>query len=376
MHTMSTQSLSEADTYGADTDGGTDMAPELSSVHVGAQPHTGRWSSSQLMSRPGERGQLSRGSATPLRPAEVVDRIGAAGRSQAFLAPARLEAFVAVAEEGTFTAAARRLDISQPAVSQAITALERQLDLQLLVRSNTGVQATRAGATLLAEARAILVRHNRMVRTVTAAAADSTGVIRLGIPGELASGLLRVVARLAVDHPDTRVVPSHLPMAAQLVKLRHGDLDVSLMREIPAGNEFDNMLVAEEKLGVLLARDLAARLTANDGIQLNALARLRWIDFPRSGSPAWYDELAASLRSHGIDTGEPTDCENFLIPSVRFTALSAGQAFAIASEEWAHMIPETVEWCPLAGHPLVRRTWAVWPTESRNRDVAHLIAAF
>jgi hypothetical protein len=35
-----------------------------------------------------------------------------------------------------------------------------------------------------------------------------------------------------------------------------------------------------------------------------------------------------------------------------------------------------VVWCPLAGYPVVRRTWAVWPAECRNRDVAHLIATF
>lgn len=311
-----------------------------------------------------------------LRPVGIVDRIGAAGRSHAFLTPARLEAFIAVAEEGTVSAAARRLHISQPALSQTVTALERQLGVQLLVRSSTGVRTTEAGITLLAEARAILVRHDQMVRTVTAAAADPTGVIQLGIPGELASDLLRAVARFAAEHPGTRVIPRHLLMAAQLASLRRGDLDVSLMREHPAGTEFDTMLVAQENLGILLAGDLAARLAGPEGIHLNALAGLQWIGFPRSGSPAWYDELAATLRSDGIDTGDHTDGENFLIPSVTLTALSAGQAFAFASQEWAHPIPETVVWCPLAGYPVVRRTWAVWPAECRNRDVARMIAAF
>jgi len=146
------------------------------------------------------------------------------------------------------------------------------------------------------------------------------------------------------------------------------------MREHPAGTEFDTMLVAQENLGILLSGDLAAQLADPDGIHLNALAGLQWIGFPRSGSPAWYDELAATLRSHGIDTGDHTDGENFVIPSVTFTALSAGQAFAFASQEWAHPLPETVVWCPLAGYPVVRRTWAVWQADCRNRDVAHLIA--
>jgi DNA-binding transcriptional LysR family regulator len=302
-------------------------------------------------------------------------RIGATGRSHAFLTPAKLEAFVAVAEEGRVSAAARRLHVSQPALSQTISTLERQLGVQLLVRSSSGVQATRAGLTLLAEARDILARHDRMLRTLSATATDSRG-IQLGIPVELAPDLLRAVARFAAEHPCTRVIPRHVSMGEQLAGLRRGELDVAFMREHPAGTEFDTMLVARENLGVLLAGELAARLVGPHGIALDALAGLEWISFPRSGSPAWFDELAATLRSHGIDTGDRAGGENFPIPSVTFTALSAGQAFALAPPEWAHPIPDTVVWSPLVGNPVVRRTWAVWSAQCRNRDVAHLIGAF
>ena len=67
-----------------------------------------------------------------------------------------LAAFVAVAEEGGMSAASRRLHISQPALSQTVNTLERELGVQLLVRSNTGVHTTEAGSALLSEARARL----------------------------------------------------------------------------------------------------------------------------------------------------------------------------------------------------------------------------
>jgi DNA-binding transcriptional LysR family regulator len=308
-------------------------------------------------------------------PVGIIEPIGARRQSRAFFTPARLEAFVAVAEEGAVSAAARRLHVSQPALSQTITALEHQLGVQLLVRSSSGVQTTEAGVTLLAEARAVLARHDQMLRTLTAAATGPR-VIRLGIPLELAPDLLRAVARFAAEHPCTRVIPRHLSMTAQLAGLRQGGLDVSFVREHPAEADFDTMLVAQENLGVLLAGELATRLADQNGIQLKALAGLDWISFPRSGSPAWYDELAATIRSHGIDTGDHDGGENFPIPSVTFTALSAAQAFALAPPEWAHPIPDTVVWRPLVGNPLMRRTWAVWLAQCSNRDVAHLIAAF
>ena len=53
-----------------------------------------------------------------------------------------MRAFVAVVEEGGLSAAARRLHVSQPALSQTIAGLERQLGVELLIRANTGVRPT------------------------------------------------------------------------------------------------------------------------------------------------------------------------------------------------------------------------------------------
>ncbi|WP_415924784.1 helix-turn-helix domain-containing protein [Streptomyces sp. AK08-01B] len=62
-----------------------------------------------------------------------------------------MRAFVAVVEEGGLSAAARRLHISQPALSHTVSGLEREFGVQLLVRSSTGVRPTDAGLTLLAK---------------------------------------------------------------------------------------------------------------------------------------------------------------------------------------------------------------------------------
>ncbi|MFG2732897.1 LysR family transcriptional regulator [Streptomyces canus] len=73
-------------------------------------------------------------------------------------------AFVAVAEKGGLSAAARRLHMSQPALSQTISGLERHLGVRLLVRGSTGVRATDAGTALLGEARAVLAQHDQALR--------------------------------------------------------------------------------------------------------------------------------------------------------------------------------------------------------------------
>ena len=69
----------------------------------------------------------------------------------------QLRYVVAVAEEGSFTAAARRELVAQPAVSAAVRSLERELGVQLFRRGRSGAQPTEAGVAVLAHARACLL---------------------------------------------------------------------------------------------------------------------------------------------------------------------------------------------------------------------------
>ncbi|MFC4021206.1 LysR family transcriptional regulator [Micromonospora sp. GCM10011542] len=287
-----------------------------------------------------------------------------------------MRAFVVVLEEGSLSGAARRLHVSQPALSQQVSGLERQLGLQLLVRTSTGVQATEAGMTLLTEARAVLARYDQAVAAVTRHTGAGDSVLRLGVPLELPAHLLTgPLAALAESYPATRVQALHMSTAAQIAALRVDELDVGLVREHPIGPDLDATLVLEERLGVLLAADHATRLAGPDGVRLDALVGLDWVGFPRSGSPTWYDEVTAILRGHGLDLGLVAPEGQELIAPVKLAAVIAGGAFALAPPNWQQPVPESLAWVPLAGGPLVRRTWAAWPASSRRRDLGHLVAA-
>ena len=291
-----------------------------------------------------------------------------------------LSAFVAVVEEGGLSAAARRLHVSQPALSQTISGLERELRMKLLARSSTGTRPTEAGLTLVAEARAVLARYRQAERTMArltgGGKGEGDGILRLGIPLEFPFDVLQpALAELAEACPDTKVQARHLSTAQQLVALRDGELDLGLLRERPGGESFDAMPVTREELGVLLAADQAAELAGADGVPLDALSGLEWLAFPRSDSPAWYDELTAILRSHGLDLRNDAPAGQRLIAEVKLAAVSAGRAFALAPRNWSQPIPDGVVWAPLAGRPLVRHTWAVWAADSRRRDLGRLIAA-
>lgn len=247
-----------------------------------------------------------------------------------------LRGFVAVVEECGLSAAARRLNPSQPAVSQLVASLERRLGVQLLVRSSTGVRTTDA------------------------------------LPPAL---LPSALAALAAGYPDTRPQLRHLSTSAQLTALRTGGLDLGLVREHPAGHHLDATLVVEERLGVLLTSEHAERIAGPAACVSTPSQAPTGSAFPRTGSPAWYDELTSVLRSHGLAPPTPAPEGQSLIAELKLATVGAGGAFALAPPDWPAPLPETITWTPLVGHPLVRRTWAVWRASSHRRDLGHLVAA-
>jgi DNA-binding transcriptional LysR family regulator len=91
----------------------------------------------------------------------------------------QLKSFLAVVDEGSFTAASQRLGMTQPAVSRAVSTLEKELGLPLLVRGRESPSLTEGGSRALAHARAA-VRHLTLLRTELAGVAGQvTGTLSL-----------------------------------------------------------------------------------------------------------------------------------------------------------------------------------------------------
>jgi len=288
-----------------------------------------------------------------------------------------MRVFVAIVEEGSLSAAARWLHLSQPALSQTVGSLERQLGVRLLVRSSAGMAATPEGQTLLDEARAVLARHDQALVALNRQCAREVGALRLGLPLDVPPALLVApLGELAAAYPATGVQARHLAPALLEAALRRGELDTALLREHPRGQELDCLLVLEEPLGVLLTTRRAERLGGPDALPLESLAGLRWMGFPREDAPGYFDELTAVLRAHGIEAARAATQMRAIVPAVVYASVAAAGAFALAPPHLARLAPDGLTWCPLAGNPLIRRTWAAWPASSHRRDLGHFIAAF
>ena len=166
----------------------------------------------------------------------------------------QLRYVVAVAEEGSFTAAARRELVAQPAVSAAVRSLERELGVQLFRRGRSGAQPTEAGAAVLAHARAALAA----VAAARDVADEVTGLLR----GRVAVGMVvgctsTVLADLLADfsaaHPAVEVVLVEGSGADLLAALSTGRLDLAWVgrAQPPPSGVQTAVLYEEEQVAVV-----------------------------------------------------------------------------------------------------------------------------
>src|SRR5579859_3167036 len=115
---------------------------------------------------------------------------------------AQLRSFVAVAETGGFGEAAKRLHMSQPGVSRAVRALERELGAELLVRGHGHVKLTEFGERALVRSRSLLREADSMRQERDELRGMATGHVRLGsMPSVSATILPLLLATLERQHP-------------------------------------------------------------------------------------------------------------------------------------------------------------------------------
>lgn len=154
-----------------------------------------------------------------------------------------MSVFVAVAEEESFAAAARRLNMSPPAVTRTIATLENHLGIRLLTRTTRFVRATDAGQRYLESARRILAEADEADEAAAGVHAAPRGQLAVTAPVLLGSmhvmpGIVAFLAR----YSEVSVNAVFLDRVVNLLEegidvgVRIGELPDSTMRAIPVGS--------------------------------------------------------------------------------------------------------------------------------------------
>jgi DNA-binding transcriptional LysR family regulator len=145
----------------------------------------------------------------------------------------QLRIFIAIAEEGSIHAGARRMMMEQPPASQALRRLERAAGGELFVRSPRGVQLTEAGSVLLEHAREIVARLDTAVESVRAVSRTTKVPLRLGLlAGMVAAGDLTwpIIRDFRRRYPEVELQVRELSFDAQFDAVLDGSVDVAVLR--------------------------------------------------------------------------------------------------------------------------------------------------
>jgi DNA-binding transcriptional LysR family regulator len=240
----------------------------------------------------------------------------------------QLRYFLTVAEERRFSAAARRLHIATPSLSQQIRALERDLRVTLFDRTPRGTELTTAGRVLAERARVILAAVDRAREDVRSAEPDRREQVTLRVctmAERVLDGPLRTVG---VAIPGVEVSVTSSPGDDAVEAIRQGRADAAVVWNRPPENrDLDGVVLGSVLFGIVLPQEhpLADRAS----ILIAALGHESVVMFPWAPFPGIWQRTVDHLLPGGAQPGQVV-VEPDLInsPEAMLRAVAAGAAVA------------------------------------------------
>jgi DNA-binding transcriptional LysR family regulator len=139
---------------------------------------------------------------------------------------AAMQAFVLVVDTGSFSAAARRIDVGQPAISKLVAQLEDRLGVKLLVRTTRGLTPTEAGLNYYERARRSIEEADEAELAARGAGKGLSGRLRVSAAATFARlHLIPHIAQFLTDHPDLKL---DVVLDDRIVDLVQEGIDVAL----------------------------------------------------------------------------------------------------------------------------------------------------
>lgn len=274
----------------------------------------------------------------------------------------QLEFFTAVADLRSFSKAAAAAFVAQPAMSQQIAKLERELGVSLLDRSNRPVRLTPAGEHLHARAKAILDAVERASVEVQAFSGEFRGRIVIGSMQYLASAeLADIIADYGAVHPAVQVRLRIANTGQLLEMLRAGDIDIAYCHsEGPsAGEDLEVTRLRSEELVIVLSREDPA--AARPSIALDELLDRPFIAFQAGASTH-----GALLRLFATVGREPQVLFESADLATAFALVKRGLGVAMVPRCVAERDPSVVG-LSLAPAPVALTVAQIWrPDRSRS----------
>lgn len=230
----------------------------------------------------------------------------------------QVRAFVAVAEELHFVRAAERLLVSQPALSQQVRAMERELGVTLLERDHRRVRLTAAGEVFLDQARRMLTLHENLRRDVLRAAGAEDRLRVAYVESSNLPFIARAVRAVREKYPLVRVEHLELYPARQAEALLERRVDVGIAM-LPVGHAgLTSLPLLRTRWSVALPE--RHPLAGLEAVPLAALRDVDLVVAPDEVNPPLHRWLVERCRAAGFE------------PRVAFRTASTTSAAQLARE--------------------------------------------
>ncbi|WNI20606.1 LysR family transcriptional regulator [Streptomyces sp. ITFR-16] len=263
-----------------------------------------------------------------------------------------LRLLVAVAECGSFTQAADRLNYTQSSVSRRIAALEQRAGGPLFDRLPRGVRLNPAGRALHRHATEVLDRLARAERELAVLHAGQGGLLHVGAFATANISLVPAALRALRDaRPGIEAVPAEGPTDVLMGMLVDGALDVAVLSDYPYGlppaDGVTTTVLCEDELYVALPR--GHRLAGAEPVDLGELSEESWIQSAYGDRPTMFAEACARA---GFS---PRKVIRIAEWSGKFGYVAAGLGVALVPSLAARAVPGTLVLCRLTD-PALHRT--------------------
>ena len=252
----------------------------------------------------------------------------------------QLEYFVAVAENGQMTSAARRLGIAQPALSQAISQLESELGLKLLDRHSRGVTLTQAGEAFYEKARIAVAASAAAQSAARSLARGHEGAIDFGFLGAPPSLAGRVeMEAFGLAYPDVVVRYRELPFPGRDTSSWLGEVDVAACHRPPSHPEvWSRPLRYERRIALLPA---GHRLAAAGELRVQDVIDETFVGFSATVDPGWAGFW--SLDDHRGAPPASITADRVGSPQEVLASLAAGAGITLVPEAAALILSSIVD---------------------------------
>lgn len=289
----------------------------------------------------------------------------------------QLRYFVTVAEELHFGHAAERLGMTQPPLSQAIRSLERDMGVDLFVRTKRSVALTPVGKQWLPHVRKLLEGAGALPEIAHHLSRGEIGSLRLSFVSTANYNLLpTLVSRYKKRFPEVRVSLREATSDLQIEALLNGDLHAGLIIP-PTHAALHPSLVYRRLLSEPLIAAVpeswitTGRLNAPNGcLDFGKVLDEPVILFPRRSAPAFHDIITGFYAAHGA---EPTIGQEAIQMQTILSLVSAGLGLALVPESLRKLGRAGVRYLSLAGMPHQIETGLVWRRDNRSPTLGHFV---